>query len=116
MNVQSFPPSFTFLRQCALLPIRKRRRRSGRNIIPKPIVKSAPSLVRNARERSLGARGANIFNLLSENIRSMNTDHIDRHELPIDCVRVSTEAGIAVVVTRNCIGIWDLLTGMYVTK
>ena len=37
--------------------------------------------------------------------------HIDRHELPIDSVRVSTEAGIAVVVTRNCIGIWDLLTG-----
>ena len=37
--------------------------------------------------------------------------HIDRHELPIDFVRVSTEAGIAVVGTRNCIGIWDLLTG-----
>ena len=37
--------------------------------------------------------------------------HIDRHELPIASVRVSTEAGIAVVVTRNCIGIWELLTG-----
>ena len=37
--------------------------------------------------------------------------HIDRHELPINFVRVSTEAGIAVVGTRNCIGIWDLLTG-----
>ena len=37
--------------------------------------------------------------------------HIDRHELPIDTVRVSTEAGIAVVATRNCIGLWDLLTG-----
>ena len=37
--------------------------------------------------------------------------HIDRHELPIDFVRVSTEAGIAVVGTRNCIGIWDMLTG-----
>ena len=37
--------------------------------------------------------------------------HIDRHELPIDTVAVSTDAGIAVVVTRNCIGIWDLLTG-----
>ena len=37
--------------------------------------------------------------------------HIDRHELPIDSVSLSTDAGIAVVVTRNCIGIWDLLTG-----
>ena len=37
--------------------------------------------------------------------------HIDRHELPIDSVSLSTNAGIAVVVTRNCIGIWDLFTG-----
>ena len=41
--------------------------------------------------------------------------HIDRNELPIDKVGVSTDAGIAVVVTRNCIGIWDLLTGRYIT-
>ena len=39
--------------------------------------------------------------------------HIDRHELPIEAVSLSTDAGIAVVVTRNCIGIWDLLTGKY---
>ena len=38
--------------------------------------------------------------------------HIDRHELPIESVKVSTEAGIAVTVTRNCLGIWDLLTGI----
>ena len=37
--------------------------------------------------------------------------HIDRHELPIESVRVSTVAGIAVTVTRTCLGIWDLLTG-----
>ena len=42
--------------------------------------------------------------------------HIDRHELPIDSVCVSTEAGIAVVVTRTCIGIWDILTGKLKTK
>ena len=40
--------------------------------------------------------------------------HIDRHELPIEAVSLSTDAGIAVVVTRNCIGIWDLLTGNYI--
>ena len=41
---------------------------------------------------------------------------LDRHELPIDSVCVSTEAGIAVVVTRTCIGIWDILTGKLKTK
>ena len=42
--------------------------------------------------------------------------HIDRHELPIDSATVSTDAGIAVLVTRNCIGIWDILTGKLKTK
>ena len=42
--------------------------------------------------------------------------HIDRHELPIDSVSVSTDAGIAVVVTRTCIGIWDMLTGELKSK
>jgi WD40 repeat protein len=42
--------------------------------------------------------------------------HIDRHELQIDSVSLSTDAGIAVVVTRNCIGIWDILTGKLKTK
>ena len=37
--------------------------------------------------------------------------HIDRHELPIDSVSVSTNAGLAITATRGCIGIWDLLTG-----
>ncbi len=37
--------------------------------------------------------------------------HIDRHELQIDSVSLCTKLGIAVTVTRNCIGIWDLLTG-----
>ena len=39
------------------------------------------------------------------------THHIDRHELPIDSVSLSTAKGIAVTVTRGCIGVWDLLTG-----
>ena len=41
-------------------------------------------MVRNARERSLGARGAIIFNILPENIRSMNTDHIDTFKNHLD--------------------------------
>ena len=44
------------------------------------------------------------------------THHIDRHELPIDSVSLSTSKGIAVTVTRGCIGIWDLLTGKLKSK
>ena len=51
--------------------------RRGRVAIPKTVVRAAPAVVRNARERSLGVRGAQLFNLLPENIRSMNTDHVD---------------------------------------
>ena len=48
--------------------------RRGRSIIPNTVVRAAPAVVRQARERSLGVKGVNIFNLLPENIRSMNTD------------------------------------------
>merc|ERR1719270_2709820 len=37
--------------------------------------------------------------------------HIDKHELTIDSLSISTKAQIAVVVTRSCIGIWDFMTG-----
>ena len=38
--------------------------RRARTITPKPVVRAAPALVRNARERSLGVRGAKLFDLL----------------------------------------------------
>ena len=44
--------------------------RRGRTIIPKILVKAAPAVIRNVRERSLGVRGAHIFNLLPEKLRS----------------------------------------------
>ena len=53
--------------------------RRGRFVIPKPVVKAAPSVVRNARERSLGVRGAQIFNLLPEKLRSMNIEYFKNH-------------------------------------
>ena len=37
--------------------------------------------------------------------------HIDRHEMPIDSLILSTEGGIAVTATRSCIGIWEMLSG-----
>ena len=56
----------------------------GRTIVPSPIVKTSPALVRKARERSLGVRGAAIFNLLPDNIRNINTDHVDYFKNHLD--------------------------------
>ena len=58
--------------------------RRGRTIVPNSIVKSAPFSVRKAREQSLGVRGAQLFNLLPENLRSMNTDHVDTFQNHLD--------------------------------
>ena len=58
--------------------------RRGRLSTPKTIVKSAPTMVRNARERSLGVKGAQIFNLLPENIRGMNSEHVDLFKNHLD--------------------------------
>ena len=58
--------------------------RRGRTIIAKTVVRAAPSVVRNARERSLGVRGANIFNLLPEQLRSINTNHVDLFKNHLD--------------------------------
>ena len=53
-------------------------------IIPNPVVRSAPTVVRNAREQSLGVRGAQLFNLLPETLRSMNSEHIDTFKNHLD--------------------------------
>jgi hypothetical protein len=58
--------------------------RRGRSILPKRVLRAGPSCVRNARERSLGERGPRIFNLLPEELRSMNTDHIDMFKNHLD--------------------------------
>ena len=63
--------------------------RRGRYAIPKEVVRAAPSIVKNARERSLGVRGAIIFNLLPEHLRSMNTDHIDMFKNHLDVFLLS---------------------------
>ena len=58
--------------------------RRGRVVIPKLVVRTAPSSVRKARERSLGVRGAQIFNLLPENLRSENSGDIDLFKNHLD--------------------------------
>ena len=37
--------------------------------------------------------------------------HIDKHELTIESLSISTSKGLAVVVTRSCIGVWSYMTG-----
>ena len=56
----------------------------GRHIIPKTVNRSATVLVRNARERSLGVRGAHLFNLLPDSIRTMNTEHVEMFKTHLD--------------------------------
>ncbi|XP_046986255.1 NACHT and WD repeat domain-containing protein 2 [Schistocerca americana] len=41
---------------------------------------------------------------------------IDRHEVQVDCVRVCQEAGLAVTVTRGCVGVWDLQLGRLLAR
>ncbi|XP_026300938.1 NACHT and WD repeat domain-containing protein 2 isoform X2 [Apis mellifera] len=41
---------------------------------------------------------------------------IDRHELQIDMISLAEECNIAAIVTRDCVGIWDLQTGRLISK
>ena len=58
--------------------------RRGRMIAPQPVIRTAPLPVRKAREQSLSVRGGKVFNLLPENLRSMNTDHVDTFKNHLD--------------------------------
>ncbi|XP_020292680.1 NACHT and WD repeat domain-containing protein 2 isoform X2 [Pseudomyrmex gracilis] len=41
---------------------------------------------------------------------------IDRHELQIDMISLAEKGNLAVTVTRDCVGIWDLQTGKLISK
>ena len=58
--------------------------RRGRTIIPKTVVRTVPSVFRNERERSLGVRVANILNLLTEQLKSIDTNHVDLFKNHLD--------------------------------
>ena len=54
--------------------------RRGIMAIPKQVDKKSSSAVKKARENSLGVKGALLFNLLPDKLRTlrtMNTDHVD---------------------------------------
>ncbi|KAK9887312.1 hypothetical protein WA026_021621 [Henosepilachna vigintioctopunctata] len=41
---------------------------------------------------------------------------IDRHELQIDAISLSNDLSLAVTVTRNCVGVWNLRIGKLIAK
>ena len=49
--------------------------RTVRKAVPSPVILSAPSNVRRAREEFLAVKGVQLFNLL--NIQLMHNDHVD---------------------------------------
>ena len=58
--------------------------RMGRLTIPKNIPRSAPSRVKQARERSLAVHGARIFNLLPVNLRNENSGEFSHFKNQLD--------------------------------
>ena len=58
--------------------------RRGRTALPRNVVQSSSSLVRKARESSIGAKGARIFNLLPAHIRNVNADNVDSFKKSLD--------------------------------
>ena len=80
--------------------------RRGRTIVPNTVVASAPAVVQHARERTLGVHGARTFNLLPENLRNMNTDHVDTFKNHLDVFLSSvpdqpTVTGLGRAATSN---------------
>ena len=58
--------------------------RRGRMVVPNTVHRHAPAAVRQARESSLGVKGARIFNLLPVWIRTINGVSVDRFKCELD--------------------------------
>ena len=58
--------------------------RRGRLIVPKTVVRSSSAAVRQARECSLGVKGAKMFNLLTVSLRNIDSDHVDKFKSQLD--------------------------------
>ena len=58
-------------------------------IIPNAVDKGSPSVVRRARENSLGVKGVQIFNFLPESVRILNTEHVDLFKNHLDVLLAS---------------------------
>ena len=58
--------------------------RRGRTALPNNVVMSSSSLVKKARESSVGVKGARIFNLLPAEIRNIEADNVDKFKKSLD--------------------------------
>ena len=58
--------------------------RRGRLAVPRVVERKAPAPVRKAKEASLAVRGVQIFNLLPDTLRSMNSDHVEMFKNHLD--------------------------------
>ena len=58
--------------------------RRGRTALPRAVVQSSSSLVRQAREASIGVKGARIFNLLPTSVRNMDSENVDMFKKCLD--------------------------------
>ena len=80
--------------------------RRGRMAIPKQVDRKSPAAVKKARENSLGVKGALLFNLLPDSLRTMNTDHVDMFKNHLDIFLTSipdqpTVAGLGRAAESN---------------
>ena len=58
--------------------------RRGRTALPNNVLMSSSSMVRKARESSVGVKGARIFNLLPAEIRNIDADNVDKFKKILD--------------------------------
>ena len=58
--------------------------RRGRTALPNNVLVSSSSLVKKARESSMGVKGARIFNLLPAEIRNIDADNVDNFKKSLD--------------------------------
>ena len=80
--------------------------RRGRSVVPHPIVRSSPCVVRQARESSLRVKGAKLFNVLPDCIRNINSDHVDLFKANLDAFLSEvpdqpTVAGLTIAAEAN---------------
>ena len=58
--------------------------RRGRLAVPNTVVSTSPAAVRKARECSIGVKGVNIFNLLPNDIRNINSINVETFKVSLD--------------------------------
>jgi hypothetical protein len=58
--------------------------RRSRTTLPRDVVQSSPSLVRKARESSIGVKGARLFNLLPAHIRKIDANNVETFKKSLD--------------------------------